>query len=201
LAPLPGEGVEKLWILSGIGIFLFGLFLVVVVVLKRQSDEEEIEISAESGDLELLIETEEDFEEQSDDLVVTIGEAVLEEEPEELTLSEELEAKVEAGSGSKRLERRMKRKEEREAKEIFENITKNLPVPGALLPIDEEEEIVITSPDLPMPAPPSPADMPLPPLPIPQRIGKCEECGASVTIKDITIMTMNCPICSAQIKL
>lgn len=201
LAPLPGEGVEKLWILSGIGIFLFGLFLVVVVVLKRQSDEEEIEISAESGDLELLIETEEDFEEQSDDLVVTIGEAVLEEEPEELTLSEELEAKVEAGTGSKRLERRMKRKEEREAKEIFENITKNLPVPGALLPIVEEEEIVISSPDLPMPAPPSPAEMPLPPLPIPERIGKCGECGASVTIKDITIMTMNCPICSAQIKL
>ena len=132
----------------------------------------------------------------------------LDEEPEELTLSEELEAKVEAGAASKRLERRMKRKEERDAKEIFENITKNLPPLGTLPPLtpnDEDvnsEEIVIPSPtELPMPAPPAPGSMELPPLPVPERIGKCGDCGASVTVKDITIMTMDCPICSSQINL
>ena len=123
-------------------------------------------------------------------------------------MSEELEAKVEAGSASKRLERRIKRKEQRETREIFENITKNLPPLGSLpplgvevAPIGEAELVIPDSDELPMPPPPSPADMALPPLPIPERIGKCEECGANVTIKDITIMVMDCPICSSKIKL
>ena len=212
LAPLPGEGEEKLWILSGIGVFLLGLFLVVIVVLRRQTEEEEVEVSVESNDLELLIETEDDdFDSQEDsDLVVSMTKPSDEpdEDVEELTLSEELEAKVEAGAASRRLERRMKRKEERDAKEIFENITKNLPPPGSLpplMPLGEDvnpEEIVIPSPsELPMPAPPAPGSMALPPLPVPERIGKCSDCGANVTVKDITIMTMKCPICSSQINL
>ena len=208
LAPLPGEGIQKLYVLSGITVFLFLLLMVVVVVLRRQRYEEEVEVSEQTSDLELLVETEEDIEIEAEELVVNVG-ASEEVEPieEELTLSEELEAKVEAGSASKRLERRIKRKEQRETREIFENITKNLPPLGSLPPLgvevapEGEAELVPASDELPMPPPPSPADMALPPLPIPERIGKCEECGANVTIKDITIMVMDCPICSSKIKL
>ena len=44
LAPLPGDGIQKLYVLSGITVFLFLLLMVVVVVLRRQR-EEEVEVS------------------------------------------------------------------------------------------------------------------------------------------------------------
>ena len=47
--------------LAAIGGFLLVLFVSVIVVLRRSHrEEEELEISAETGDLELLVETEED---------------------------------------------------------------------------------------------------------------------------------------------
>ena len=90
------------------------------------------------------------------ELVVTSSKPVVEleesDEIEEQTLAEELEAKVEAGNASKRLERRMKRKSDREAKEIFDNLSKNLPpipLPGELplvaeIPSPEEIEVSAT---------------------------------------------------------
>ena len=62
LSPLPGDTrVDKMMALGAIGGFLLILFLSVIVVLRRSHrEEEELEVSAETGDLELLVETEED---------------------------------------------------------------------------------------------------------------------------------------------
>ena len=103
------------------------MFVSVIVVLRRSHrEEEELEVSTETGDLELLVETEEDdgplvaidADGESELVVSTAPVNVIleEEEDEEQTLSDELKAKVESGNASKRLERRMKRKSDREAK-------------------------------------------------------------------------------------
>ena len=131
--------------LGAIGGILFLMFVAVIVVLRRSHrEEDELEVSTEKGDLELLVETEEDDgplvaidSDGESELVVSTSpiNVILEEEEEEPTLSDELKAKVEAGNASKRLERRMKRKSDREAKEIFENLSKalpDLPAPGQL---------------------------------------------------------------------
>ena len=52
--------------------------------------------------------------------------------------------KLKPGNASKRLERRMKRKSDREAKEIFESLSKglqNLPAPGELPPLPAPGEL------------------------------------------------------------
>ena len=228
LSPLPGDSQkDKMMALGAIGGFLVILFVSVVVVLRRShKQEEELEILAETNDLELLVETEEDDgpllainADGESELVVsssTTPTVVLEdEEIEDPTLSEELEAKVEAGTASKRLERRMKRKNDREAKEIFDNLSKNLPPippPGELPPLDELP--VPTLPTLedlpPLPAPPSPGELPMPPapgalplpaIPAPQRSVTCGSCGANLTVKDMTLRKMDCPICSEVINM
>ena len=193
LSPLPGDTQqEKMVALAAIGGVLFLMFVSVIVVLRRSHrEEEELEVSTETGDLELLVETEEDDgplvaidTDGESDLVVSTApiNVILEEEEEEPTLSDELKAKVEAGNASKRLERRMKRKNDREAKEIFENLSKtlpNLPAPGELPPLpipqanDAPQEIVLPNldelPPLPapgeLPMPPAPGQLPMPPAP------------------------------------
>ena len=222
------------------------MFLAVIIVLKRSHrEEEELEVSAEKGDLELLIETEEDDgplvaidTDSESELVVTSSKPVVELEEsveiEEQTLAEELEAKVEAGNASKRLERRMKRKSDREAKEIFDNLSKNLPpipLPGELplvaeIPSPEEIEVSATPssgelpplplPPLPLPSqglplPPAPGELPMPPapgalpllpgMPAPQKTVTCNSCGANITVKDMTLRRMDCPVCSEKINM
>ena len=235
LSPLPGDSrEEKLITLAMIGAFLVVLFTSVLVILKRSHrQEEEIEVSAEKGDLELLIETEEEDSallaidaDGSDEIVVTINQTnvVLDDEyePETLDLSSELEAKVEAGTASKRLERRMKRKVDREAKEKFEEFSKNLPaipLPGTIN--DSALPILGDLPPLPMPLPPGqlpPLEpgqlpplplptsgilppMPLPVMPAPERRVTCGACGAGITVKDMTLRKMSCPICSENIEM
>jgi subtilisin family serine protease len=234
LSPLPGETQEeKLMSLAMIGAFLIVLFSSVLIILRRSHrQEEELEVSVEDGDLELLIETEEEDSaliaidaDGSDDLVVTINQSslVLEDEIEETVtdLSSELEAKVEAGTASKRLERRMKRKGEREAKELFEEMSKSLPpipLPGSIG--DTPMPNLADLPPLPMPpAPgtlplPAPGQLPplplpsgkLPPLPLPampapERKVSCGACGAGITVKDMTLRMMPCPICSENIEM
>ena len=153
------------------------------------------------------------------------------EEDEGRDLSADLEAKVEAGVASKRLERRMKRKEDREAKEIFEEIAKNLPpipAPGTI-PIGELPGLEGLPPlpmppasgelpPLPIPAIPAPGELPplplpaipapgkLPPLPLPaipapERKITCASCGAIITVKDMTLRRMPCPVCSEDIDM
>jgi hypothetical protein len=178
--------------------------------------------------LELLIETESDDEplfaidtDGESELVVSTAplNVIIEEEVEEQTLSDELQAKVEAGNASKRLERRMKRKSDREAKEIFESLSKglqNLPAPGELppLPIAQEQEGKQEIPlpklgdlppppapgELPLPMPPAPGMLPiLPGMPVPEKTVSCKACGANITVKDMTLRRMNCPVCSEVI--
>ena len=227
LSPLPGETtMEKVKALGAIGGFLIVLFTAVIIVLRRSHrEEEELEVSAEGSDLELLIETEEDdgplvaIDTDGDsELVVSSlqSNVVLEDEEEDTRdLSAELEAKVEDGTASKRLERRMKRKNDREAKEIFENMTKNLPPlpalgtlppPGGLPTLDAPK--LDELPPLPMPPapgelpmPPAPGDLSLPPIPAPERNVTCGSCGANLTVKDMTLRRMDCPICSEVINM
>ena len=239
LSPLPGDTQqEKMVALAAIGGVLFLMFVSVIVVLRRSHrEEEELEVSTETGDLELLVETEEDDgplvaidTDGESDLVVSTAplNVILEDEEEEPTLSDELKAKVEAGNASKRLERRMKRKNDREAKEIFENLSKtlpNLPVPGELPPLpipqanDAPQEIVLPKldelPPLPapgqLPMPPAPGQLPMPPapgalpllpgMPAPQKTVTCGSCGAKTTVKDMTLRRMNCPVCSEVINM
>lgn len=143
-------------------------------------------------------------------------------EPETPDLSSELEAKVEAGIASKRLERRMKRKGDREAKEKFDEITKNLPpipLPGTI----DDKALPIIGDLPPLPLPPAPGELPLPelgklpplplpasgnlpPLPLPampapERKVTCGACGAGITVKDMTLRKMACPICSENIEM
>lgn len=234
LSPLPGDSrEEKIYAVSALGAVLVGLFLMVIVYLRRShKNEEEIEVSESSSDLELLVLTEEDTgplvavnTDGDDDIVVSTSPVViLEEEEESMDLSSELEAKVEAGTASKRLERRMKRKSDREAKEIFENLTKNLP-PLPLLNVNStnqesnpetskpnqvtaEEKTLpeiqnLPPPPLPgqLPLPPSPGELGLPPIPTPQREVVCDSCGSSLTVKDMTLRRMTCPICSETIEM
>ena len=238
LSPLPGDTREdKMIALGAIGGFLFVLFISVVVVLRRSHrEEEELEISAETGDLELLVETEEDDgplvaidSDGESELVVSSGSTptvyIEDEEEVEQSLSEELEAKVEAGNASKRLERRMKRKNDREAKEIFENLSKNLPpipAPGELPPPGELAPLPLPKledlPPLPaipapgeLPMPPAPGELPMPPapgmlpplpgVPAPQKTVICSSCNANITVKDMTLRRMNCPVCSEVITM
>ena len=231
LAPLPGETQEeKIIALGGIAGFFIILFTLVIIVLKRSHrEEEELEVSAEGSDLELLLVTEEDDgpllaidSDGSSEILVEINQpkVVLDDEDEDGSrdLSAELEAQVEAGTASKRLERRMKRKGDREAKEIFDNITKNLPpiplpgelpLPGTLPVLDAP----VLSGLPPLPMPPAPGELPmlpsldgLPPLPLPampapERKVTCASCGAGITVKDMTLRKMDCPICSEVIHM
>ena len=231
LAPLPGETQEeKIIALGGIAGFFIILFTLVIIVLKRSHrEEEELEVSAEGSDLELLLVTEEDDgpllaidSDGSSEILVEINQpkVVLDDEDEDGSrdLSAELEAQVEAGTASKRLERRMKRKGDREAKEIFDNITKNLPpiplpgelpLPGTLPVLDAP----VLSGLPPLPMPPAPGELPmlpsldgLPPLPLPampapERKVTCASCGAGITVKDMTLRKMDCPICSEVINM
>ena len=231
LAPLPGETQEeKIIALGGIAGFFIILFTLVIIVLKRSHrEEEELEVSAEGSDLELLLVTEEDDgpllaidSDGSSEILVEINlpKVVLDDEDEDGSrdLSAELEAQVEAGTASKRLERRMKRKGDREAKEIFDNITKNLPpipLPGEL-PLPDALPVLdapVLSDLPPLPMPPAPGELPmlpslggLPPLPLPampapERKVTCASCGAGITVKDMTLRKMDCPICSEVINM
>jgi len=239
LSPLPGDNQqEKMIALGAIGGVLFVMFVAVIIVLRRSHrEEEELEVSTETGDLELLVETEEDYgplvaidSDGESELVVSTApvNVILEDEEEEPSLSDELKAKVEAGNASKRLERRMKRKNDREAKEIFENLSKaipDLPAPGELPPLpmpqanDTPQEIVLPKlddlPPLPapgeLPMPPAPGQLPVPPapgalpllpgMPAPQKTVVCGSCGAKTTVKDMTLRRMNCPVCSEVISM
>ena len=191
-------------------------------------------MSSETGDLELLVETEKDdgplvaidTDGDSELVISTAPNVILEGDDgfEDPTLAEELEAKVEAGNASKRLERRMQRKNDREAQEIFDNMSKNLPplpLPGQLpappapgeLPIPPgpkdlpqiDEKKLAELPPLPapgeLPMPPLPGAMPLPPIPAPERKITCQSCGAGITVRDMTLRKMDCPVCSEVIEM
>ena len=126
-----------------------------------------------------------------------------------ISLAETLENKAESGQGNSRLERRMKRKQQREIAEITEKLLSNPPpipsLPSELPPIDALVELPT------LPAIPPIGDGGLPPLgelpppiagiPTPQREVSCTECSAKFTVKDMMLTKVNCPICSEVVNL
>ena len=73
-------------------------------------------------------------EDEEEELTIQAPVAVMDDE--EATLSAELEKKLEDGEGNARLERRMKRKQQREMSEMAAALQQGLPpLPGALPPL------------------------------------------------------------------
>ena len=185
-----------------------------VVSLRRSNREEEEEILSASivvseDDVEIMVEIEADdaaiaINLDAEELVVqsvVAPKVAIVEEPE-VTLEQSLAAKAESGEGNSRLERRMKRKQQRELVELTEQMISNVPQPPSidLPPIDAE----VQPTDLP--ALPPVDGAPLPPLPmpgmtVPQKEAKCVECSAKFTIKDLRLTKVKCPICDAVVQL
>ncbi len=219
LAPLPGSQQMQITILSVVGLTMV-LFLTAVVVSIRRGRKEEqkalvaTEIVGETDEgIELMIRPEDDqgpllaIDTEQDDLVVTESSPVAVMEEDEPSLADSLEAKAESGEGNARLNRRMKRKQQREFAEITEKI-QSAPAPVMESPLPAPSEL----PALPAPGtlPPlpllGPGGLPpldgLPPLPgiaPPQRDVVCPDCNAKFVVKDMTLRKVTCPICSSTV--
>ena len=155
---------------------MFVVFLLFVIVSVRSSRrKKELLAIVESSDtdsesLELLITPVEDegpllaIDTEAEDLVVEleVPEAIV--ESDEISLSESLEAKNEAGEGNSRLDRRMKRKQQREHSEMIESLNKNLPPLHTIVPPAAATPVIVAEIDEPLPPLPLP-DSGLPPLP------------------------------------
>ena len=215
LEPLPGDATTKAIILALTVLVISVIFLYLVVSLRRSNREtEELILSAtietSEDDVEIMVDIEADDDPSmainldAEELVVkSVVEPKLEvvDEPEE-TLEQSLAAKAESGEGNSRLERRMKRKQQRELVEITEKMLANVPqtAQATLPPIDA------TLPPIDLAELPPPSDtelppMPLPSMPIPQKEANCQECSAKFTIKDLRLTKVNCPICNAVVEL
>ena len=175
-------------------------------------------ILAEDDDsVEIMVDIESDDEPSiainldSEELVVQSLVATIVDEPvvEEDSLAQTLEIKAESGEGNSRLERRMKRKKQRDLVEMTENMMANLP-PPPLPALDGQlpTPMPTTGDKLPpLPELPPVSDAPLPPLPgvmgmpVPQKEAKCSECSAKFTIKDLRLTKVECPICSSIVQL
>ena len=154
-------------------------------------EELEAALDEEADAIELMITPEQDegplLTVVDEEEVLTVQEsavAVIEDDPE--TLAKELEKKLEEGEGNARLERRMKRKQQREMSEMAAALQSGLP------PIP-----------LPMPLPdaaPAPAPAPLP-LPDLKREAQCPSCQANFSIKDLMLKRTNCPVCNTAFDL
>ena len=113
---------------------------------------------------------------------------------EDETLAQELEKKLEEGEGNARLERRMKRKQQREMSEMAAALQQGLPpLPGVLPPLPGA-----TLPPLDPAAP-----VPVQPLPLPdlKRDVSCPSCGAAFAVKDLMLKRISCPVCSHSFDL
>ena len=121
---------------------------------------------------------------------------------EELSLSESLAVKSESGEGNARLDRRMKRKQQREISDMVQSMSDALPPLPVVEPAPLAAEIDVKSLP-PLDAgllPPLPGMPPLPMIAPPQREVTCPECSAKFTVKDMTLTRVDCPICSAKVE-
>ena len=194
------------------------IFMYLVVSLRRTNKEVEEKILSATlvsseDDVEIMVDIESDDEPimaidmDAEELVVqsAVSPKVEIVDEEEETLEESLAAKVESGEGNSRLQRRMKRKQQRELVEITEKMINNLP--QSVEPAQVPTDAILPMPDLPvLPDLPPPADailpgMPLPNIPVPQKEANCPECSAKFTIKDLRLTKVTCPICSATVEL
>ena len=225
LAPLPGDRQTQQIILGASLLVMVVLLVGLVVSVRslRREKEEEIIVQSQVDDdgIDIMVDIEEDDVDMainldSDELVVqSTIEVRKENEPKEdkdITLAETLESKAETGQGNSRLDRRMKRKQQREIAEITEKMLATPPLINPLPPLEATLPVLdaeISLPSLP-PLPPIGSDGTLPPLgnlppiagmPTPQREVSCAECSAKFTVKDMMLKKTNCPICSAVVKL
>ena len=225
LDPLPGDRQTQ-QIILGVSAFVMVVLMVGLVVsvrsLRREKEAEFVVQSQVDDDgIDIMVDIEEDDTElainlDSEELVVQSTVEIKPEnelkEDKESTLAETLETKIESGQGNSRLDRRMKRKQQREIAEITEKMLSNPPSLANLPPLDATLPPLDAELDLPpLPAlPPIGSDGALPPLgnlppiagmPTPQREVSCSECSAKFTVKDMMLKKTNCPICSNVVKL
>jgi len=200
---LPGGSDETKLRILGASVLLLIAFLGAVVVLVRRShteleawDDEDSEADA----VEVMVNIEVDegpllSVEDEDEEVLTVSESfatvVLEEESP--SLSDELERKMEGGEGNARLERRMKRKQQREFETMAQSLQHSgLPPLAGLPPLPEGSPAPI-----PLPLP-TPAPLPLPDL---KRQAQCPSCQATFAIKDLMLKRTSCPVCQTAFEL
>ena len=192
---LPGSSDEMKLRILGLSVLVFVVFLGFVVVMVRRShtelEELEAKMELEQDAVELMITPEEDqgplLTVEDDEEVMTVSEtalAVVEEE----SLADELEKKLEEGEGNARLERRMKRKQQREMQEMAASLQQGLPPLPLPLP----------QPGLDLPAPLPTAPLPLPDL---KRETQCPSCQASFAVKDLMLKRITCPVCATMFDL
>ena len=193
---LPGDSDEFKYRLLAASMCLLVLFLGFVVVMVRRSHSEVEELLEEMGEadvdgVELMITPERDdgpllsIDEDAEELTVHDSQLAVIVEDEDESLADELERKLEEGEGNARLERRMKRKQQREMAAILQQglsplPAPGLPMPGALPPLDG---------NAPLPAP----ALPLPDL---KREATCPSCQASFGVKDLMLKRITCPVCA-----
>ena len=222
LSYLPGDEETKRSILVGTAISLLVFLSFMFVSVRSSNRRRELELSqseivAESDDsIEIMINPEMDdgplmaIDREADDLVVSTEPAL--ELEEKQSLAETLTEKSESGEGNARLERRIQRKEKREQQEMFDEISKNLPPLESIIVESDNTKLPALEELPPLPAlenlpaleglPPLPVLEGLPPLPQligiapPQRDVTCSSCDAKFTVKDMTIKSVACPICS-----
>ena len=199
LEPLPGSDKMKVRIFLGLVSILFLIFVLVVISL-RSSRKEDLTTDAvvvEEDEIAILVQVEEDVEEE--ELVATVPvTAPVQSEMEEPTLADELEAKSIAGEGNARLNRRMKRKQDREFAEIVSKGLPPLPTPMPLPAVPDAELLP------PLPAAELNPNMGLPPLadlPPLRRQAVCPSCKANFPVTDLMRAQVTCPICSEQFNL
>ncbi|MBK70932.1 MAG: hypothetical protein CMB43_00655 [Euryarchaeota archaeon] len=214
LEPLPGDETTKALIFGVSLVIVSVIFLYLVVSLRRSNREVEEEILSaamvvDEDDVEIMVEIEADdaavaINMDAEELVVqsiVAPKLVAVEEPVE-TLEQSLAAKAESGEGNSRLERRMKRKQQRELVELTEQMINNVPQ----LPNQDQPPINadIALPDLPTLPPVDGASLPPLPMPgmaVPQKEANCLECAAKFTIKDLRLTKVKCPVCDAVVQL
>ena len=218
LAPLPGNAETKL-LIFGVTTSLLFVFLLIIVLSVRSSRRREDELLiAELGQnedvdaLELLVVPVLDdgpllaIDTESEGFIVEMETPVAVLADEELSLSDSLEAKNESGSGNSRLDRRMKRKQQREITDLVNSIDISLsPLPPLPLELPESAPLLADLASMPLPPlplgslPPLPGFPALPIIAPPQRDVVCHECAAKFTVKDMTLTRVDCPICSVKV--
>ena len=200
---LPGDSREGKLRILGLGLSVLVIFLISIAVVVRRSRNEVEELLEEMADdegelVEVMITPETDVgplltvEDEEEELTIQAPVAVMDDE--EATLSAELEKKLEDGEGNARLERRMKRKQQREMSEMAAALQQGLPpLPGALPPLPMAN-LPPLDPSAPLPAP----ALPLPDL---KRDVTCPSCQATFAVKDLMLKRMSCPVCSESFDL
>ena len=200
---LPGDSREGKLRILGLGLSVLVIFLISIAVVVRRSRNEVEELLEEMADdegelVEVMITPETDVgplltvEDEEEELTIQAPVAVMDDE--EATLSAELEKKLEDGEGNARLERRMKRKQQREMSEMAAALQQGLPpLPGALPPLPMAN-LPLLDPSAPQPAP----ALPLPDL---KRDVTCPSCQATFAVKDLMLKRMSCPVCGETFDL